>query len=183
MTNNFLSPAEHKILLGIGFLMLIMVIGNITITCIDAYNYQVEKEQKLKRGKESNDKTIDFEFYGNCSRPPIYEVILQLQIFTVPVLLLNLWKFKNYRFSNYLISLCLSAINLLCYFMWIYSGYLVRKENDAFDVNSDTFHSYLMINSTPFEFSTFICFVILFTAQTVFLLRFALERFQTKPLL
>lgn len=178
-THNLLSPAEHKILVGIGFLLLILMIGSISAKCIESYNYQVEQEQKFKRGNDGRSSAIDFSVYGTRNWA-FWETVLLLQFVWIPLIIFNLWRREKFKFSNFLTAFCLSAINLFCYFCWIYGSYLGRIQNKSFELGDDKFHTYLMINSNFFEFSMFVGFIILFLFQSFILLRFALEKFQIK---
>ena len=178
----FISPAEHKILLGIGCLIFVFCIVNLTHKSINFYNLEVEKEQqqKLKQAnKKSDGKSIDFKLYEISRGLTIYETILILQIFTVPALLFALWKFDN-KLSTLNISLFISFFNLFGYLFWIYASYIGRKGNEVFDVATDTFQSYLMINATFLDLILFVCFSVLSITQMFCLLRFVVDKFQAK---
>lgn len=179
---NLLSPTERKILFGVGCLIFVLCLVNVTYKSINFHNSRVEKEQqnKLKQAnKINNGKSIEFEVFDSSLGLTIYETVLFFQIFTVLPLLYALWKY-NKKLSTFNIILIISLLNLSAYLMWIYASYIGRKGNEVFDVATDTFQSYLMMDSNFIELLLFICFSIFSIALMFCLLRFIIEKFQIK---
>ena len=173
---------ECKIFFGIGCLIFVLCLVNVTYKSINFHNSRVEKEQqnKLKRANKINDgKSIEFEVFDISRGLTIYETVLFFQIFTVLPLLYALWNY-NKKLSTFNTILGISWLNLLCYLFWIYGSYIGRKGNEVFDFATDTFQSYLMIEATFLEFLLFLCFLIFSIAQSFCLIRFIIEKFQYK---
>lgn len=180
--NNLLSPTERKILLAIGTAIFALSIVNTTYKIIGFHNSKIEFEQKYKlylANQDRNDGVIEFPPHYSSNGLTIYETVLFFQIFTVPVLLYLLWKY-NEKLSIFNIILIISLLNLSAYLMWIYASYIGRKGNDVFDVATDTFQSYLMMDSNFIELLLFICFSVFSIALMFCLLRFIIEKFQIK---
>jgi hypothetical protein len=181
MSKFVLSSSEHKILLVLGMLICVLYCADRAARSINYSNYRVAQEQKLKRGDNGKTGSIEIQIDNVCYMgAPIYITILQFQFMTLFVILFNLWKLKEGRISDFLTAFSLSTINLSCYLLWIYGSYVGRIGNENFRIGGEKLHTYLMIDSTFYEFLIFMSLIFLFTTQTLFLLRFLLDRFSAK---
>lgn len=176
-SNILLSPIEHKILLVLGFLICSLYFVSLSDKFITNYNKAVESEQIEKGKVANNEERISFGL-SHCYSTPIYETILGLQIFTIPLLVLSLWK---PNFARFVSSVLLTSFILFGYVGWMIFSYTGRKSNDFFfRVEDTTFNTYIFFQSTVLEFILFLAIALLFIIQLAILLRFAIEKLQAK---
>ncbi len=171
-----LSPVEHKILITIALLICSFYFINVSNKIIDIYNETVINEQIEKQKAANNEKNISFGF-SHCYSTPLYELILALQFFTIPLLYFSL---RKQSFKAYLFSLFLSGFTLFGYICWMIDTYIFRKASERFVEENITFNTFILYQSTILEFALFLTFGILFIVQSGVLLRFVIEKFQVK---
>lgn len=176
---NFLSPIEQKLLLGIAFLLCCLFFINLAEKTIAHYNEAVKNEQIERRDLANRNERISFSGCNPCKGTSIYEFILALQFLTVPLLFLPLLKrgLRLFFFSTFLTS-----FTLLGFISWMYYSYHYRKMEEVFRISDTTFNTYLFFGSTFLEFIIFIILSILFVLQISILTRFVIEKFQAKIL-
>ena len=106
---------------------------------------------------------------------PISKNIPRIQFFLIPILF-----FSILRIKNLLIQFLLSFTVISLYFYWIYETFAGRRMFEIFSLETETIFSYLMNDSTIFDFSFFIIISIIFILQSFFVFRFVIDKFQVK---
>lgn len=174
--DKLISPAEHKLFLGIAFLICCLCFINIINKNIDDYNWRVEREQIEKRDTANNVEKIRF---SDCSfgRPLIQTLVFGLQFLCHPLLFLLFLRRTGARF---IFSVPASAFAFAGYADWLISSYSSIRHGAYFDVEKTTFNTYLLYNSTVLEFILFLLFAVLVVLQFFVLSRFVIEKFQAK---
>lgn len=170
------SPVEHKIFFGIAFLLCCLFFVNLTSKTVAGYNESVERTQIQKRDYANNEWNISF---GMCVFKNIraYDLILGLQFFTNPLLLLLFLK-RNFR--TFVFSALLASFTFYGYFSWMIDSHQARKHAGLLSLEDTTFNSYLLYNSTVPDFILFLTFAVLLVLQAAVLTRFAIEKFQAR---
>jgi hypothetical protein len=172
--NELISPAEHKLFLGIVFLLCCLFFINLAARTMNHYNWTTEREQIQKRGEANNEPQISF---GVNSYKPVFVTIVELQFFTNPLLLLLFLKRGRGRF---IFSALPAAFTFYGYADWMLSSYSAIRHGAYFDAEKTTFNTYLLYNSTFLEFISFLLFAVLLVLQIFVLSRFAVGKFQAK---
>lgn len=175
--NELLSPSEHKLFFGIAFLICCLFFINLTNKTIDSYNEAVEKAQIEKRAAADNKPKISFGLYHCFYSTPFYEVILALQFFTNPLLLLLFLKRGTGRFIG---SGLLAAFTFSGYAGWLIRTFEAIRYDELFYRADISFNNYLLYNSTAAEFILFLIFAVLLVLQICVLTRFVIEKFQAR---
>jgi hypothetical protein len=106
---------------------------------------------------------------------PVSKKIPYIQIILIPLLAIFIFKQNKFIFS-FIVSL----ISSFLYFYWVLETFWGRKTFYSFDLANETFNTYLMADSSVLEFVQFLLISIIFVAQTIFLSRFTIEKFQAK---
>ncbi|HEX8247987.1 MAG TPA: hypothetical protein VF599_07435 [Pyrinomonadaceae bacterium] len=174
--DKLLSPSEHKLFFGIAFLICCLFFVNLTNKTINSYNEAIENAQIEKRYAANSKPKISFGIYC-LNSTPLYEVILALQFFTNPLLLLLFLKRKAGRF---ICAGLLAAFTFSGYVGWIIYTYRARKSDESFYRADTSFNDYLLYNSTFPEFILFLIFAVLLVLQICVLTRFVIEKFQAR---
>ncbi len=175
-SNILLSPTEQKILLVIGFIICSLYFINLSDKFITDYNEVVESEQNEKMYFSNNEQRPSFSGCNPCITP-FYVTILGFQFLTIPLLFLSLLRRK---FELFVFSTLLTFVTFIGYVSWMFYSYNVRKENGVFYLENTTFNSYLLYNSSIWEFILFLLLSILFILQISAFLRFTIEKIQAK---
>lgn len=174
--DELLSPVEHRIFFGIAFLICCLFFANLADITVAAYNEDVEKAQIEKRDEANKKEKISF---AACTfgGPPAYTVILGLQLFTNPLLLLLFLKRTRPRF---IFSVPLAAFTFCGYASWMSHSYSAIKHGAFIDAEKTTFNAFLLYNSTVSEFILFLLFAVLLVLQFAVLTRFIIGKFQAR---
>lgn len=155
---NLLSTTERNILFFIGGSILAIYLSRIFIS----FFFFIVTPPK---------GSIDF--YTNYF--PMSDIIAVSQFLLIPIFVILL--FVN---RNLIYSFIFTLISVIGYGYWIFESFAGRKLSEINYLNNETFFSYLMVNSSIFDFFLFLTTSILFMFQSFLLLRFTLEKFQIK---
>ena len=167
-----LSPAEHKILLGLALFVCILFYLHLSNSLIETHNAWV-KEAQIEKQRAANGN-VQTSMFSNCAiPPPLYLYLFWIQFYTAP---LSYFLLRKQKFGRFAISCFLTAITTLSLWAWnerAYSNYLWSTQwlqKDAyFFVTSHFLALILAIFSSVF-----------LVLQFFFIARFAAEKFQAK---
>lgn len=171
-SNNFFSPTEQKLLLGIAILMCCLFFANFGSKIIENHNRKAE----LKQIENETGQKIEFSGCYPCVTP-IFEHIIFLQLIAFPLIFLFLTK---RRIGYFISSTFLASYIFFGYLNWIGWSYYIRTSVDDAHFVDASFYNYLFINSTFLDLIVFLILAILLVLQISILLRFVIEKFQAK---
>lgn len=176
-SNKFLSPIEHKIVLGFAFFICLTFFLHCYQLSVSKYNESVLNEEIHKMANHSG-----ISFSVDYVLPPDYTSLFVIQFFTNLLLIFLIWKQSLFRLICSTTLTAITTISLLncIYVSWNYWFKIFHFSNlDEIEYNQ-TFFQYLKQNSQLLLPVLTFLFFVFFILQTFVLIRFAIQKFQAK---
>ena len=168
--NNYISNKEHKLLLIVAFIALILALSSFVSFSIETYNKQVQAEQ-IELKEKANGEYISFGIYGDWgdSRP----------LYRFSFIFPTLFTFLILRKTRLIIfSLFFTSIPFFIFIYWFF------KINHAISTNETlsklTVLDRIFTIATTFDYVVFLFISILLFWQISILLRMLIKTLQRK---
>jgi hypothetical protein len=169
-----LSPAEHKILLGLALFVCLLFYLHLSNAVIESHNASVKSAQ-IEKQFEADYGRSQTSMFSHCEfMPPLYIYLFWIQFYTAP---LSYFLLRKQRFGRFAFSILMTLTTTLSLWAWNYRNYSGYLLNDLYWLHE---YGYFHLASNLSAFVLAIVSSVFLVLQFYVLVRFAAEKFQAK---
>ncbi|CAN5276670.1 hypothetical protein BH20ACI1_BH20ACI1_21310 [soil metagenome] len=174
--NSLLSKSERKLLLCLILTITCLFYVHCFINTVEEYNERVRIEQSEKLFLANTLPSERPSFSACVFAPPFYTQLFWIQFFTNPILVLFLIKPKPLSLFFSMLITSTMTLSLLTWIRRSYEGYLLNE----FYWLHETPYGYFSLTTHVSEVVLAILGCVLVITQFWIILRFVIDKFQTK---